>query len=160
MAYARQVWLAALAATLAACAKTAPTTSARYQPRTRDVAITTVPLVTKELTTTYPFLKQDFAKGGVLDGKEVYAFMPSTVTVYAGDTLRLTLINPEDDLHSFVLPGYAVSLPGQSIQHGIWVAKEAGIFPFTCAIPAHLPMMHGEIVVLPDNVAPTAEPTK
>lgn len=142
---------------LVACSRAPAPSAARYQPRAREVTITTVPLVTKELATTYPFLRQDFAKGGVLEGKEVYAFMPSTVTVYAGDTLRLTLINPEDDLHSFVLPGYAVSMPGQSIQHGAWIAKEAGLFPFTCAVPAHLPMMHGEIVVLPDNVAPATE---
>jgi hypothetical protein len=58
-----------------------------YTPRTRQFTVTTVPLLVKELAPTYPFLAKDFAKGGVLDGKEVYAFEPSTLTVYAGDTL-------------------------------------------------------------------------
>jgi hypothetical protein len=54
----------------------------------REIVITTVPLLTKELATTYPFLKTDFATSGVLDGKEVYEFMPSTITASEGDTLR------------------------------------------------------------------------
>jgi plastocyanin len=37
-----------------------------------------------------PFLKGDFAKGGVLEGKEVYAFSPSTITVIVGDTIHFT----------------------------------------------------------------------
>ena len=60
--------------------------------RAREIVITTVPLLTKELATTYPFLKKDFATGGVLAGKEVYEFMPSTITVAESDTLRLTFI--------------------------------------------------------------------
>jgi uncharacterized cupredoxin-like copper-binding protein len=114
----------------------------------RNFTITTVPLLVKELAHTYPFLAKDFAKGGVLDGKEVYAFEPSTLTVYAGDTLDLTLINPEDDVHSFVLPTLVVNLPGQSVTHATYVAKTAGLFTFQCAIPSHLPMMVGQLVVL------------
>jgi plastocyanin len=33
----------------------------------------------------------------VLDGKEVYAFSPSTLTVVQGDTIQFTFVNPEDD---------------------------------------------------------------
>jgi len=116
--------------------------------RAREIVITTVPLLTKELTTTYPFLKKDFAAGGVLAGKEVYEFMPSTITVDEGDTLRLTFINPEDDAHSFVMEGLSVSIPGQSETRATYVAAHAGIYDFVCAIPAHLPMMRGELVVL------------
>ncbi len=119
-----------------------------YTPRAREVTITTVPLLVKELSRTYPFLAKDFAKGGVLDGKEVYAFEPSSITVYAGDTLRLTFINPEDDAHSFVLPDLAVNLPGQSITRATYVTRMPGLFAFRCAIPAHLPSMVGELVVL------------
>jgi len=119
-----------------------------YTPRTREFTITTVPLLVTELAPTYPFLAKDFAKGGVLDGKEVYAFEPSTLTVYAGDTLALTFINPEDDAHSFVLSDFALSLPGQSVTHATYVAKEPGLYPFRCAIPSHLPSMVGELVVL------------
>jgi plastocyanin len=122
---------------------------ARASARSREIVITTVPLLTKELATTYPFLKKDFAKSGVLDGKEVYEFMPSTITAYQGDTLRLTFINPEDDAHNFVLNDLAVSIPGQSVTHATYVARHSGIFDFVCAVPAHTPMMHGQLVVLP-----------
>lgn len=117
-------------------------------PRVRNITITTVPLLVKEEQGVLPFLRADFARGGVLEGKEVYAFSPSTVTVVEGDTIHFTLINPEDDAHSFVLPDFAVSLPGQKTTTAIYVAKHAGIYPFVCAIPAHQPMMSGELVVL------------
>ena len=107
-----------------------------------------MPLLTKELATIYPFLQQDFAPGGVLQGKEVYAFVPSTITVQEGDTLRLQLVNPEDDAHNFVLGDLAVSLPGQTTTRATWVARHAGIIPFYCTIPTHTPMMWGQIVVL------------
>jgi uncharacterized cupredoxin-like copper-binding protein len=103
----------------------------------------------KEEQSMYPFLKPAFAKGGVLDGKEVYAFSPSSITVVEGDTLRLDIINPEDDAHSFVLPDFAVSLPGGTATQATYVAKHAGIFTFQCAVPSHLPMMAGQLIVLP-----------
>ena len=136
-------------ALLASCqAPTRAKTSGSGSARAREIVITTVPLLTKELTTTYPFLKSDFAAGGVLAGKEVYEFMPSTITVGEGDTLRLTFINPEDDAHSFVMDSLSVSIPGQSETHATYVAARAGIYDFVCAIPAHLPMMRGQLVVL------------
>jgi plastocyanin len=150
----RFVTLVALATAIvsdAACARdgTDGTTRPAYTPQTRNVTITTVPLLVKEQQAVLPFLKEDFAKGGVLDGKEVYAFSPSTVTVVEGDTVHFTLINPEDDAHSFVLPDLAVPLPGQTTQTATYVATRAGVFPFVCAIQAHLPMMSGQLVVLP-----------
>ena len=102
----RQVWLALLVAG-AACRPA-------YQPRTRTVTVTAVPLLTKEMAAVYSFLKADFAAQGMLSGKEVYAFVPSTLVAYAGDTLEITFVNPEDDAHTFVLPDLAVALPGQS----------------------------------------------
>jgi len=142
--------LAVVVAALPAACRTAPP----YVPRTRDVVITAVPLLTKEMQAIYPFLKQDFAPGGVLDGKEVYAFLPGTVTVMAGDTLRLTLLNPEDDAHTFVMAGLTLALPGQSRTDTTYVARRPGIYPFFCSLPAHAPMMHGELVVLaPERVA-------
>ena len=120
----------------------------RYQPRTRDVVITSVPVLVKEQQRELPFLARDFAKGGVLDGKEVYAFQPSTVTVVRGDTLRFTFVNPEDDAHDFVLDSLRVPIPGQASVHATWVATEPGIHPFVCDIPSHAPFMSGEVVVL------------
>jgi len=110
--------------------------------------ITTVPLLVKEQQHVLPFIEKDVAKGGVLEGKEVYAFSPSSVTVVEGDTLHLTLINPEDDVHSFVLPDFAVSMPAQKTTTATYVAKHAGIFTFVCAVQSHLPMMWGQLVVL------------
>ena len=115
----------------------------------RAITITTVPLLVKEALSVYPFLRPAFAKGGVLDGKEVYAFSPSSITVVEGDTIQFTFINPEDDPHSFVLPDFAVSLPGGATTKATYVAKHAGIFVAVCAVPAHLPMMSGQLVVLP-----------
>jgi uncharacterized cupredoxin-like copper-binding protein len=124
----------------------------RYAPQEREFVVTTVPLLTKELASTYPFLREDFAQGGVLEGKEIYAFVPSTLTAVEGDTLRFTFVNPEDDEHNFVLPGLTVELPGQSITRASWRADHAGIFAFLCTIPAHAPEMYGQIVVLPAAV--------
>jgi len=119
-----------------------------YHPVTRELTVTTVPLLVKEQTATFPFLARDFATGGVLDGKEVYAFSPSTLTVVVGDTIHFTFINPEDDVHSFVLSDLAVPLPPQTITHATYVAKKPGIFPFVCSVANHLPMMSGQLVVL------------
>lgn len=123
-----------------------------YVPRARTITITTVPLLVRESQAVYPFLKPDFAPGGVLHGKEVYAFSPSTITVVQGDTLRLHFVNPEDDVHTFVLPGLSLALPGESVVDTTWVARRAGIFEFACDIPTHLPMMWGQLVVLPASV--------
>jgi len=129
---------------VAGCRSPAPN-----HPQLRQFTVTTVPLLTKELARTYPFLVQDFARGGVLEGKEVYAFVPSTLVAYAGDTLELTFINPEDDAHTFALTDSTVAIPGQSTRTARYVARRAGIFTFRCTVPAHMPMMSGELVVLP-----------
>ncbi len=121
----------------------APYTSAR-----RAITVTTVPLLVREQQSVLPFLKEDFAKGGVLDGKEVYGFSPSTITVVEGDTIDFTFFNPEDDEHSFVLPDLAIPLPPQRKTTATYVTKRAGVFPFVCSIPKHAPMMHGQLVVL------------
>lgn len=120
-------------------------------PRTRSLTITTVPLLTKEMTAVYPFLKTDFADQGVLAGKEVYAFVPSTIVAYAGDTLELTFVNPEDDAHTFVLPDLAVALPGQSRKTVRYPVGAPGIYPFQCNIGAHAPMMNGQLLVLGES---------
>lgn len=142
---------------LSACRQTATVASPSYHPRTRAITVTTVPLLVKEQRSMFPFLAAAFAKGGVLDGKEVYAFSPSTLTVVEGDTIRFTLINPEDDVHSFVLPDLSVPLPGNTTTEVAYVAKHAGIFPIVCAVPSHLPMMSGQLVVLPRAVMAGAD---
>lgn len=154
------VWLGALLlATTWGCGAdrgSAPT----YTPRARDVTITAVPLLTKELEETYPFLRDAFREGGVMSGQEVYAFSPSTVTVVQGDTIHLHLLNPEDDEHSFVIPDLGLNLvmPGQARADTTLVVDRPGVFTIVCAIPAHLPAMWGQLVVLaPDAVSSGAE---
>ena len=119
-----------------------------YVPHIREITVTAVPLLVQEEQKLFPFLKPAFAKGGVLDGKEVYAFSPSTLVAVEGDTIHFTFVNPEDDVHSFVLPDFAVSLPAARTTRATYVAMHAGVFPFVCAIPSHLPMMSGQLVVL------------
>lgn len=133
---------------LAACQPASAPAAAVYVPRTRQVTVTTVPLLVKEQQALFPFLKPAFAKGGVLDGKEVYAFSPATITAGEGDTIQLTLINPEDDEHSFVLPNLSVAMHPGTITHATYVARTAGIYPIVCAVQSHLPMMSGQLVVL------------
>ncbi len=139
----------ALALALAGCAPPAARERAvAYAPRVREITITTVPLLVRESEKVYPFLHAAFAKGGALEGHEVYAFSPSTIVAVEGDTLHLTLVNPEDDLHTFVVSGLALTLPGNSTTHAVWVARRPGIFPIVCNVPTHMPMMSGQIVVL------------
>ncbi|HEX9130446.1 MAG TPA: cupredoxin domain-containing protein [Gemmatimonadaceae bacterium] len=134
---------------LVCCSSSPKTTASRsYVPRVREITVTTVPMLVREQQSVFPFLAKDFAKGGVLDGKEVYAFSPSTVTVVEGDTIHFTLINPEDDNHSFVLPDLVVPLPPQQTTRVTYVARHAGIYPIVCAVPSHLPMMSGQLIVL------------
>ena len=110
--------------------------------------MTAVPLLVREQQGEFPFLARDFGKGGVLEGKEVYGFSPSTVAVAEGDTIHFTLINPEDDNHSFALADLVVPLPPQQTIRVSYVAKQAGIYPILCTIPNHLPMMSGQLIVL------------
>jgi len=168
---------AALAAVLVtaatACGSAAPAKRhTSYVPRTREVTVTTVRLLVREARGLYPFLAKDFAAGGVLDGKEVYGFSPSTLIAVVGDTVHFTLINPEDDQHgflipdcteddvgSFVLPDCGVTLPPQQVTHATYVARRAGIYPFMCSVAKHLPMMSGQLVVLsPEAMAGAAPP--
>lgn len=121
---------------------------AAYSPQVREITLTAVPLLTRELRSVYPFLEESFGPNGVLEGKEIYAFVPSTVTAVEGDTLHFTLVNPEDDEHKFVLEDLVVGLPGQSVQRATWLAKRAGVFTFSCVMPSHVPYMYGQLVIL------------
>jgi hypothetical protein len=126
---------------------------ARYAPQTRELTLLTVPLLSRELESTYPFLREDFAPGGVLDGQEVYAFVPSSLTVVEGDTIHFTFVNPEDDAHDFVLSGLSVPIPAKSVTRATYLARRPGLFTFVCSVPGHLPAMYGQLLVLPASVA-------
>ncbi len=130
-------------------------THSAYQPQTRTFTITAVPLVVHEMQDSEDYLKADFAKGGLLDGKEVYGFYPSDLVVYQGDTVNLTLVNPEDDPHTFTIAplNINVEMKGQSTAHASFVASQPGTYEFVCAEPEHAPYMWGQLVVLPDSLA-------
>lgn len=154
--------MAAALGVVAACGGT-PTRSPsiRYRPRARAFTVTRVPLLVREARSLYPFLKEDFGRGGFLQGREVYAFSPSTVLAVEGDTIHFTLINPEDDEHSFflhdctdtagdsfVLPDCEIKLPGQTTRSATHVARRAGIYTISRSVAKHLGMMWGQLVVL------------
>jgi plastocyanin len=122
-----------------------------YTPQVRSFTVTMVPLQVHEMQAIEPFLKKAFAPGGVLYGKEVYAMSPSTIVVYQGDTVRLTIVNPEDDAHTISFPdqGVTVTVKGESTATTTFVAKAPGAHTYLCTIPEHFPFMWGQIVVLP-----------
>lgn len=132
----------------------APAASARptYRPRSRMATITTVPLLVHEQARMLPFLERDFAHGGVLDGKEVYGYVPSTLVAYVGDTLRLAIANPEDDAHTFVIDDpverTGVALAPQTTTNVTIIARAPGIYAFRCTVPGHQPFMAGQFIVL------------
>jgi plastocyanin len=157
----RRLSAAATLCLLTACAGRPEQVPVVYRPHARYFTVTTVPLLVREMQSVYPFLKKDFAPAGVLDGKEVYAFSPSTLVVVEGDTIHFTFINPEDDEHtfflhdcpdtaadSFVLPDCEVRIPGQTTRVALHVARHAGVYTFSCSVAKHLGMMWGELVVL------------
>jgi len=124
---------------------------AQYVPQTRSSVVTIVPLLVQEMQNTLPFLQQEFATGGLLDGKEVFAFYPSTLTVYQGDMVQIALTNASADDHTFTVPDLAVnvSITEQSSATASFAATKPGVFTFVCSVPEHTPYMRGEIVVLP-----------
>jgi plastocyanin len=129
---------------------------AGYTPQTRSFTVTTVPLVVHEMQSTMPFLKKAFARGGVLGPKkEVYGFVPSTLVVYQGDRVNVTVVNPEDDGHDFTIRDLDVSVDvkGLSSAKTSFVARKAGVFPYICSVDEHNPYMWGQLVVLPDSAA-------
>ena len=159
----RSAWLLPAAGLVllvsAACggAATAQTSSAHYTPQDRSFTVTLVPLQVHEQQSTFDFLKEDFAKGGLLDGKEVYGMSPSGLTVYQGDRVTIHWVNPADDEHPIAAPGLnaAVDVKGQSTADMTFVASKAGLFQIACTLPEHAPYMNGQLVVLPDSAAPT-----
>jgi plastocyanin len=144
---------------LTACGGTAAPSAAaqRYAPQDRSFTVTLVPLATHEQEGTFDYLKEDFAKGGILDGKEVYGMSPSNLTVYQGDRVTIHFINPADDEHPIAASGLnaAVDVKGQSTADMTFVANKAGLFQIACTLPEHAPYMNGQLVVLPDSDAPT-----
>jgi plastocyanin len=143
------------AAAVRSTAATAATTST-YQPVTRDFVVAAVPLLVHEQSGTFDYLNKDFGPSGVLNGKELWGFSPSSFTVYQGDTVHVTVVNAGDDAHTFTVAavGFNLSVDPQSTASGSFVVPQAGPFTFFCSILEHSPYMWGQLVVLPDSAAP------
>lgn len=127
-----------------------PAAPAGYTPQVRTFTVTAVPLLVHEMQGVLPYLKKDFGKGGLLQDKEVFGFIPGTIIVYQGDTVRLNLINPTDDDHIIAFAGLAgsVTLKASSRTTVSFVAKQAGLYTVQCVTEEHMPFMYGQIVVL------------
>ena len=138
--------------------RTAANAASTYTPHTRNLVVTAVPLLVHEQTGLFDYLNQDFAKGGLLQDTEVWAFSPSTLTVYAGDTVHVTVVNPGGDLHTFTISavGFSIKVPPLTERQGSFVVPDVGLYKFFCAIPEHTRYMWGNLVVLPDTDAPQA----
>jgi len=120
-------------------------------PQNRNFTVAAVPLLVHEQTGIFGFLQQDFAPGGVLDGKEVYGFNPSQLSVLKGDRVHVTVVNPTNDPHSFTLPdlGVNVIIDGGQANGLSFVASRVGAFTFVCTVAEHQPYMTGQLVVMP-----------
>jgi plastocyanin len=132
------------------------TATSTYQPQTRELVVTAVPLMVHEETGLYSDLKKDFAKGGLLQNGEIWGFSPSSLTVYEGDTVNVTVVNAGGDPHTFTIAeiNYNLDVPAMSSVKGSFVVPKVGLFKFFCAIPEHAPYMWGGLVVLPASSAP------
>jgi plastocyanin len=128
----------------------------RYAPQTRDFVMTIVPQWVHEVTGTYDYLGAEFVKKGLLSGKEVWGFSPSSITVYQGDTVSIALYNPSSDPHTWTITGLDVNVPiGATAMAPVkFVANQVGVFTFNCEVGEHFPFMTGQLVVLPASDAP------
>ena len=141
-----------LVASGAACAQRVATASTpTYQPQTRTVDIAAIPQLVHEQGATFDWLGAAFKKGGLLDGKEVWGFSIDHITVYQGDNVAVSILNPGDDPHTFTITELGVNqaIKGNGTAHTSFLAEKVGTFRFFCSIPEHSPYMSGEITVLP-----------
>ncbi|MDP9342977.1 MAG: cupredoxin domain-containing protein [Actinomycetota bacterium] len=143
----------AAAAAPAPNGQTATTTA--YHPHSEDFTVTVVPLLVHEQSGFFDYLNQDFAKGGLLFGKEVWGFAPSTLVVYQGDQVTLHVYNPGDDPHTFTMMDLGVNKPlkPRATATLTFTASKIGVFSFMCDVAEHDPFMWGEVVVLPGSSA-------
>ncbi len=64
---------------------------------------------------------------------------PQSLIAFKGDTILLTVNNPDEHAHSFILPEFGVVTPLLETEGGTAVVEftvdEAGIFQFACGLP-------------------------
>jgi plastocyanin len=87
---------------------------------------------------------------------ETYAFSPNVLVVRRDEPTRITFRNLQpDDMHDFLLVApdsmqlvHLMLPPLRDVSH-TFVFHEQGLFPFRCTM--HLPVMSGQILVLPPS---------
>jgi plastocyanin len=136
----------------------AASVAAAYTAVTRKVQMVTIQELIGEFA-NIPDLKEEtdnaLKDGGPTQGKEVYAWNPNALTVYAGDAVDLTIGNAQGEEHIFVVPDLSVSksMAGDSTAEVSFTPSKPGIYQFICAVPGHQPWMQGFLTVLPDSEA-------
>lgn len=117
----------------------------------RHLVIAMVPVLTHEFQTFLPYLKNAFAKGGLLDGKELFCFLPAHVAAYAGEVITFDIYNPADDPHTmtFLSLQKTVDVPGHAKATLTLPPLRAGIYDFACLEAEHEPFMWGQLTILP-----------
>ena len=75
-------------------------------------------------------------------------WLPSSITVYEGDEVEITLDNKLTAPHGFKLAAYDIEVEVPSLKKRTvhFTAKSAGVYPFICQL--HAPHIGGQIVVL------------
>lgn len=75
-------------------------------------------------------------------------WLPSSITVYEGDDVELTLNNKLTAPHGFKLAAYDIEVEVPSLQKRTvhFTANKAGAYPFICQL--HAPHVGGQVVVL------------
>jgi heme/copper-type cytochrome/quinol oxidase subunit 2 len=136
--------------------QTAPVAAGHYTPQARHFVMTIVPSWVHEVTSAYDYLGAEFGKKGLLAGKEVWGFSPSSITVYQGDTVDIELYNPSSDPHTWTITELGVNVPAGGAAKATvhFVADTVGIFEFNCEIGEHFPFMTGQLTVLPGSSGP------
>ena len=160
----------AVSFSLAGCAKgrssdqTSPHTShpgtskqaPAYTPKTRTISMFAVPAWIGEMADIPAFKEfatKDFAKGGLNDGNEVFAWQPGSIDACAGDSIQLAIGNPGPDDHTFTLPDFSVNapVPTGTVTNVSFTAAKPGIYQYYCTVAEHTKYMHGELVVFDDS---------
>ena len=82
----------------------------------------------------------------LVDGTKIW--LPSSVIVYEGDEVTLTLLNKLDDPHGFRIEAFGIEevVQPKSITTVKFTAKEAGLYAYICHI--HPPHIGGQMLVV------------
>ena len=127
-----------------------------YTPKTRTISMFAVPAWIGEMADIpqyKEFAPQDFKKGGINDGNEVFSWQPQLIASCAGDTIQIGIANPGPDDHTFTIPDFSVNqpVPTCKITDVSLKVDKPGIFDYYCTVAEHTKYMHGTLLVFADD---------